>query len=172
MSAFNKTYREIRTQLVLIWVALTFWYQAEKSASFLTPIAICTAPSIFGSSFSLTTGFGAGPSVLRAAKSTSSILTASVSRLLRYVTMSFPDKNRVELEEHAWIANVAEEDAMEASITVTTLEKVSLFNAKSDTAIDGIRHCPGGRTDQGTHASSYQGRKSRQGGPPRPNAVL
>ena len=56
--------------------------------------------------------------------------------------MSFPDKNRVEFEEHAWMANVAEEDAMEASITVTTLEKVSLFNAKRDTAIDGYQALP------------------------------
>ena len=55
--------------------------------------------------------------------------------------MSFPDKKRVELDEHAWIANVASEDAMEVSTTVMTLEKVSLFNAKRDTAIDGVRCC-------------------------------
>lgn len=36
---------------------LTFVYQAAKSTSFLTPIAICTAPSIFASSFSLVAGF-------------------------------------------------------------------------------------------------------------------
>ena len=115
--------------------ALTFWYQAEKSVSFLTPITICTEPSIFASS-SFPTGLPE-PSILRATKLTSSTLNCSVLRLLRYPTTFCPDKNAVELEESAWRANMSDDNTMEASITVTTLENVSLLNAKRETAIDG-----------------------------------
>lgn len=47
--------------------------------------------------------------------------------------MSAPDKKTVEEDERAWTAKVDEEDAIDESITVKTLGKFSVFNARGDT---------------------------------------
>ena len=98
------------------------------------PIAIFNAPSILPSSFSFAAGFdaaGAAPS----ARSISCNLVSSVSRLLRYAKTSFPVKNAVELDERACRAKNEDEDAIDGSTTVTTLEKFEAFKANGETVV-------------------------------------
>jgi len=98
-------------------------------------MAIWTAPSIFPSfagAFELcATGAGADAMVL---KSISWTLVSAVSSFLRYASMSFPLRNNVWLEELAWMAKVDDEEPIEESRTVTTLENTDSVIERGDTA--------------------------------------
>ena len=101
----------------------TLVYQAAKSTSFFTPMAIWTAPSIFASSLALAgpAGGTTGAPELSSAKSTTLSFCSAVSRLLRYAKSSFPDSKTVELEDRARTAKGPGADSIDASTMVKTL---------------------------------------------------
>ena len=110
-------------------------YQVGKSTSFLTPIAIWTAPSILASSVgaAATAGAGAGAAGAATAVPSSCSLVSGVSSFLRYESMSVPNRKIVSLEEFAWMANTADEDAIDGSTTVTTFGNVNSVRESGDT---------------------------------------
>ena len=108
-------------------------YHVAKSTSFLTPIAIWTAPAILASS---TTAAAAGA----AEKSTSLILMFAEllvdSRARRYATMSDAERKSVELDELARRAkgiDWAFVDVRDVSSTVRTRGYVEGVIASGDT---------------------------------------
>lgn len=120
---------------------LTLVYHVEKSTSFFTPIAICTAPSILASSFSFFTdwvaGTGAGTSLFNDSKSTTWICASFDSKRLRYETSSRPVMKRVASVVRARTARTVEDSSMVESRAIVTLEKLFSVRARGETLQKG-----------------------------------
>jgi hypothetical protein len=74
-----------------------------------------------------------GAGAARSAKSSSLSFVESVSRDLRYLRTSEPERKRVDEDELAWTAKGVVVDEMVESTTVVTREKLSLVRDRGDT---------------------------------------